>query len=285
MRAMQSLLTQLLPSTLFGTPIRGNADDVMEATDLLEQVHGRHQLHAFFGRLCGDDAGPGVHSEDDELEARLTLHHAFRQSYFDAAQADVRSHLDAFVAIYRAAVASPAAALTWLCHVLAAYPERQHQLREQLSAPPSVSAGRVHLRALLLETLRYFPPAWLLVRVATENTVLSGQAVAAGDHILVSPWLRHRDPTLWKAPESFDLDRFSAGSPGQHNQLMPFGLGARKCPATHFSMQLLNCVAEQLILHFDICPESDQLGAVLWVNLRPEANSGPRLVPRPESVT
>ena len=142
MRAMQTLLTQLLPPALFGMPVDTDIDDLIDATDLIEQVHGRHQLHAFFGPHCGDDAGSGSISSDDELEARLTLHHAFRQSYAEIGQVQGNSHLDAFVAIYRAAVASPAAALTWLCHVLAAHPAQQHHLRCLLSSPHTSNAGQ-----------------------------------------------------------------------------------------------------------------------------------------------
>lgn len=279
---VQRLLTRLLPPVILGGTLQGDADAVIAATDLLEQAHGQRQLETFFGDAARADAGPQSTGEDEELEARLLLHHVFRQSYCPEPLPPDSPLLDAFIALYRAAIASPAAALVWLCRVLAAQPRLQQQLHAQLRDDGAAPQARAIARALVFETLRMFPPAWLLVRMAAQDTEFGGRSIRAGDHVLVSPWLRHRDPALWRMPEAFDPLRFRADGDAAPHKLMAFGQGARKCPAMHFSLQLLPLLAEELVLCFEMHADADADPgeAVLWVNYRPGRDAGLRFASR-----
>jgi cytochrome P450 len=65
-----------------------------------------------------------------------------------------------------------------------------------------------YLRRLVTETLRLYPPAWLLSRRAIDEVTLGGQVLPPGASILFSPYAVHRDPSIFPDPDLFDPDRW-----------------------------------------------------------------------------
>ena len=91
-----------------------------------------------------------------------------------------------------------------------------------------IQQGQITSQAVVEETLRCYPPTWMYVRVAQSCDVLpSGYSVAAGTRIYLCPYLTHREPDYWDAPE-----QFRPGRSQQHRfASFPFGGGSRRCPA------------------------------------------------------
>jgi cytochrome P450 len=62
--------------------------------------------------------------------------------------------------------------------------------------------------------------------------------IPADATISISPYVTHRDPTLWENPEDFDPERFaperSAGR--AHYAYFPFGGGPRQCIGKGFAL-------------------------------------------------
>ena len=137
-----------------------------------------------------------------------------------------------------------AAALTWAWYLLARNPDAAARLRAEVDAvlaerdTPLTYADLARLpytRAVLDETLRLYPPAWLLTRRAREADVLAGVQVPADALVIISPWVVHRDPGCWTEPTAFRPDRFLAagGRPTRPADVatgyLPFGAGPRQC--------------------------------------------------------
>ena len=62
--------------------------------------------------------------------------------------------------------------------------------------------------------------------------------------MLLSPYLTHRHPAVWEAPERFDPERFSPARAATHPAFsyFPFGGGPRRCIGSGFAtaeMQLI----------------------------------------------
>lgn len=137
------------------------------------------------------------------------------------------------------------AGLTWTLYNLTQHPEVEARLREEVdqvlgSRTPSY-ADLEHLkytRKVFLESLRLYPPAWVIPRYSVKEEVVDGYTLPANALLLVSPYLVHRTPEVWPEPERFDPERFSpersAGRPA--SAFLPFGLGPRRCLGEHFAM-------------------------------------------------
>ncbi|MER7667408.1 cytochrome P450 [Kitasatospora sp. NPDC096128] len=162
---------------------------------------------------------------------------------------------DELVTLLVAGHETTATTLTWLFLLLDRNPGARH-------ADP---------QALVSETLRLYPSAWLLPRHAVEDDVIDGHRIAAGTDVLVCPYLTHRDPALWPEPERFDPARFAPGAtrPAQLGAYLPFGLGARACLGTRFAVRETTALLELLLplgpLEFRSRPE----GAAFSITVRP----------------
>ncbi|MFF9641843.1 cytochrome P450 [Kitasatospora aureofaciens] len=137
--------------------------------------------------------------------------------------------------------------------------------------------------ALVSETLRLYPSAWMLPRHALEDDVIAGHRIAAGTDVLVCPYLTHRDPALWPDPERFDPTRFSPGvtRPTQPGAYLPFGLGARACLGTQFALRETTALLELLLplgpLEFRSRPD----GQAFSITVRPDGPTPAVLRPAP----
>ncbi|MER7845915.1 cytochrome P450 [Kitasatospora sp. NPDC096077] len=127
-------------------------------------------------------------------------------------------------------------------------------------------------QALVAETLRLYPSAWLLPRHAVEDDVISGHRIAAGTDVLVCPYLTHRDPELWPDPERFDPARFAPGAPrpAHLGAYLPFGLGARACLGTQFALRETTALLELLLPLGRLEFRSRPTGAAYSITVRPD---------------
>lgn len=130
-----------------------------------------------------------------------------------------------------------ASTLAWACLILAEDAALQERVRAEaisagsLTGVPSVNVlGRLPLaRAVLDEVLRLYPPAWVISRRAVRDTTVGGVHVPAGVFVIASPFVVHRQGSLWPRPDTFDPDRWLASERPRPGTYLPFGLGARMC--------------------------------------------------------
>src|SRR5207244_314711 len=65
---------------------------------------------------------------------------------------------------------------------------------------------------------------------------IGGYAIPANAMVIVSPYVTHRDPTLWPDPEGFDPERFAVESNAPRYAYFPFGGGPHLCIGAGFAM-------------------------------------------------
>ena len=134
--------------------------------------------------------------------------------------------------------------LFWAAYLLALAPALQEQVAQEardadLTAPAGCAQdGRLPLtRAVIDETMRLYPPAFVIVRRALEADRVGGVEVAGGDIVMISPWVLHRHRRLWNDPDAFDPGRFLPGAPPiPRYAYLPFGVGPRVCIGAHFAL-------------------------------------------------
>src|SRR6478672_5260980 len=134
-----------------------------------------------------------------------------------------------------------ATALFWSLYLLALDPLTQDQLAAEvqgLTVNGALDIERLKFtRAVVDETMRLYPPAFLIARAAAAPDTIAGLPVRKGDVILIAPWLLHRHEKLWRDPNAFIPSRFMPPSPPPDRfAYLPFGVGARVCIGAHFAL-------------------------------------------------
>ena len=179
-----------------------------------------------------------------------------------------------------AAYDTTALALTWTWYLLSQNPEAEAKLHAELA---TVLDGRVpgtadvpHLtytHAVFAESMRLFPPGYVLARRALADFPVGEFLVRRGTTVLMSPYLIQRDCRFYEQPESFRPERWECPSQNDRPRFcyFPFGGGARTCIGESFSwtegVLVLATIAQRWRLH--LAP--DQLVAYLpLLNLRPK---------------
>ena len=134
-----------------------------------------------------------------------------------------------------------ATALFWALYLLALDPETQEQLAAEVQGAAVNGASDIErlkfTRAVIDETMRLYPPAFLIARAAAGPDTIAGMPVRKNDIVLVAPWLLHRHEKLWQDPNAFIPARFMPGTaPPDRFAYLPFGVGARVCVGAHFAL-------------------------------------------------
>lgn len=157
---------------------------------------------------------------------------------------DPAEQVDAAFTLLFSAQGLPGVTMSWLLLELAAHPEHAAELRAELTGASVADAAALPLTgAFVHEVLRLHPPQWLVSRVSSQPAELAGHTVPAGQQVLISPYLIHRDKRHWDDPETFDPSRWLSGR-RPAKAFMPFGAGPRYCPGSSLAMaQLVALVA------------------------------------------
>jgi len=153
---------------------------------------------------------------------------------------------DEIMTLFLAGHETTANALSWTWYLLAMNPEAVQKLIAEVD---SVLAGRnptiadlPHLRyaeMVLRESMRLYPPVWVIGRRALSGFRLGEFQLRAGSNVLMSQLLMHRDPRYFPEPERFDPERWVPGDPRlaalPRFAYFPFGGGPRVCIGAGFA--------------------------------------------------
>jgi len=151
-------------------------------------------------------------------------------------------------------------ALSWAYYLLGRYPEAREKLHAELDEVldgrlPTVNdlPALAYTRAVFNETMRLYPPAWILIRRTCQDVELAGFHIPAETTVLLSQWVVHRDPAWWPEPDAFRPERWLEPAPDRPRfAFFPFGGGTRQCIGNTFAelegALVLATISRRLIL-------------------------------------
>ena len=155
-----------------------------------------------------------------------------------------------------------ARSLTWAFYLLSKAPEVAAKVIAELNAvslenvaPHEWSDHMPYTLATLKESMRLYPAAPILSRVALEDDQIGDLNVKKGAQLIASPWLLHRHENIWEDPTAFDPTRFLGEREKEipRYAYAPFGMGPRVCIGASFSMQEMMIVMATFLkqMHFE----------------------------------
>jgi cytochrome P450 len=177
-----------------------------------------------------------------------------------------------------------ASALTWTWWLLATHPHVQQRLADEVQAvlgPAGVPTDLARLpwtRQVVDESLRLYPPAWVVTRRARADDVVSGVDVRAGTLVIVSPWTLHRRDSVWAEPLAFHPERFAAGRTVPREAYLPFGAGPRLCIGREVALAEAVVVLARVAQRWSVEPaDAGDVRPQALVTLRPRGGLRLRL--------
>ncbi|MCC6142876.1 MAG: cytochrome P450 [Candidatus Hydrogenedentes bacterium] len=151
---------------------------------------------------------------------------------------------DETITLFAAGHETTAIALTWAWYALSQNPEVEARLHEELdqvlggrSPQPEDYPRLPYTRQVFAETMRMFPPAYMVGREAIRDTELGGYRIPRNSQVVLSPFITQRDPRFHEDPLRFDPSRFTPEAEAARHKFayFPFGGGKRLCIGEGFA--------------------------------------------------
>jgi cytochrome P450 len=155
---------------------------------------------------------------------------------------------DEVLTIFLAGYETVANALTWTWYLLSQHPEVETKLHAELDTVLGVgSEARLptladyqnfsYTEQVFAESMRLYPPAWAMGRMAVDDVHLGPYDIPAGTHVFFSQYIMSRTPEYFPDPLRFDPDRFTPEAKATRPKFayFPFGGGSRQCIGESFA--------------------------------------------------
>ncbi|MFD0861002.1 cytochrome P450 [Sungkyunkwania multivorans] len=210
-------------------------------------------------------------THDDLLDLLLNV------TYEDGSNMSNDTLIDEILILFVAGHETTANTLTFTLSLLAQNPNELNKLRQEIDDIDenidliSLLAKLSYAKQCLRESMRLYPPAWIIDRVALADDTVGDFAIEEGTLLGISFYELHRNPKYWSDPSVFDPERFSPQRmkeqfPGSY---LPFGAGPRLCIGNGFAIYEMLLTLYTIIKGFDIKTEQKDIVANPLITLKP----------------
>jgi cytochrome P450 len=187
---------------------------------------------------------------------------------------------DEALTLFLAGHETSAVALAWTLYLLARHPEVEAELEAELR---QVLNGRLpavqdvpdlqYTRMVLAESMRLYPPVYMIGRQALEDFPVDEFVIPAGSSLIMSQYIMHRDPRFFPHPDRFDPQRWTAEEVAARPKFsyFPFGGGVRLCIGEPFAWLEMILVIASLAQRWKF-----QVNPIQQVELEPRVTLRPK---------
>ena len=262
-KEMMRLTLGIVGKTLFDADVKSDAQEVGEAMtvamdlfntltlpfyELLQKLplpqfrrfdQARLKLDAIIFRLIEERRRSG--EDRGDLLSMLLL---AQDTEGDGGQMNNAQLRDELMTIFLAGYETTSNALTWTWYLLSQNAEVELKLHQEIDEvlqgrlPAFEDVARMkYTEMVLAESMRLYPPAWAIGRMALNDFEIGGYLVPKKSLVLMSQYVMHRDPRYFADPLRFDPKRWSPQEREARPQFsyFPFGGGPRRCIGEGFA--------------------------------------------------
>jgi cytochrome P450 len=298
-RDMMRLTMEIVTHTLFNVDVTDDAEKVAKALAVLVEPFGSQAtLKWILDNRLPTSANRRFHKTAAQLDEVIYRIIAQRRASGDKDQGDLLSMLlqahdeddgsqmtdqqlrDEVITLFLAGQETTALALSWAWYLLARHPEAESRFWQEIEevlgdrAPEAADMPRLKFTEMIAkESLRLYPPAYVVGRQAVNDCEIGGYFVPACMQMFMPTWVVHRDPRFFSDPNEFKPERWTPEfiSTLPKYAYFPFGGGPRVCIGNTFAMMevvlLLATIAQKFRL---------QLAPDQKVTLQPAMSLRPR---------
>ena len=295
---MNYLALKIAGDTLLSTDITDTADGIGQSLDVLLRytqksltrftgvplavptprnrrvLAARHTLEKVIDQII-DDRRNGKEPSADLLTMLMEARDE------DGESMTSRQLRDEMVTMLIAGHETTANGLTWVWYLLSRNPVIAQRVHNEVD---TVLEGRTptandllrlsYTTCVIKETMRLFPPVWMISRNAIEADRLREHKIPKGRIVVMSPYVTHRREDLWTDSGRFNPDRFSNEDESQRDRFayFPFGGGPRQCIGNGFAMMEMQLIVAMVMQRFElIFAGNGEVKPEPLVTLRPES--------------
>jgi len=258
---MMHLTLNIIAKTLFDTDAAEDAELVSETLDSFYAI--MHRFENPFARMLDYLPVPSTtrfernrEAMDEMLYRKIQEHRAGTADRRDVLSMMIQARdeagdpmsleqlRDEVITLFMAGHETTALMTAWTWMLLAQHPWAAEKVHAELDA---VIGGRTptagdmanlpYLRKVLSESMRLYPPAYVIDREPLEDYPVGGYTLRKGGYVLLSQWCMHRHPAYWPDPDRFDPERFAPEAVAKRPKFsyFPFGGGPRICIGEGFA--------------------------------------------------
>lgn len=193
---------------------------------------------------------------------------------------------DEVMTLFLAGHETTANALSWTWYLLSQHRDVATTLRRSIHdaigdrAPGAADYPKLQsVEQVLAESMRLYPPAWAVSRLALNDVKLGEWDVPRDAVVVASQAVTHRDARWWPEPDRFDPSRFD---PSQKNArpkfaYFPFGGGPRICIGEGFAWMEGVLLLATLMGRWDAELVGESVESQASITLRPKRGMTMRL--------
>jgi cytochrome P450 len=258
---MMRLTLQIVGKTLFDADVERDAQEVGKSLELLLEIGANFRRAIFVPHWLPTAANFRMKREIAQIEKILYRIIAERRASGrdtgdllsmllhaqdeDGSRMTDRQLRDETITLFLAGHETTASTLSWTWWLLAQNPTVEAKLHAELDGvlgdclptlddlPKLIYTGHV-----ITESLRLYPAAWGLARLAVEDHEIAGYPVTKGMGVAMAQWVVHRDRRWYDAPEEFRPERWEDDLMKRLPRFayFPFGGGPRQCIGNTFAV-------------------------------------------------
>jgi len=303
---MMQLALRIVGKTLFDADVTRDAKEVGETLDILLHIAanfgrtilvplwvptprniraklGIKRLEKVIYRIIADRRASGRDTGD-------LLSILLQAQDQDGTHMNDRQLRDETITLFLAGHETTANTLSWTWWLLAQNPAVEKRLHEELDGVLGGRAPTVddlpkltYLSQVLTESLRLYPTAWGMARLAAEEHEIAGYPVRPGYGVAFAQWVMHRDARWFDAPLEFRPERWEHDLAKQLPRFayFPFGGGPRQCIGNTFALMEASVVLATVGQRFRFALAPDhKVTPLASITLRPKNGIQVRLEAR-----
>ena len=207
------------------------------------------EIKSIFKRLIQERRQSGE-SKNDLLD--MLLHSKYEDTGLPMTEEQVVDELLVFITAGHETTANT---LSWMMYLLSVNPGVLNKLTALVGESDILDAPKnEYINAVINESMRLYPPAWITDRVALQDDSFGGYSYPKGTIVISFFYGAHRDGAHWEKADDFVPGRFidENGKLKKYKNYFPFGAGPRMCIGNNFAMAEMSFFLHAFFSRFTI---------------------------------